>query len=53
MKNCAHAIAIEAGVKNSGFAVVLVAKYFGALVALHGAIFSIWHNVSGSLLAGY
>jgi len=26
-------------------------KYFSATAALPGALFSIWHNLSGSLLA--
>lgn len=49
----ARTIAIEVGMQNSGLAVVLAAKYFGPAAALPGAIFSIWHNISGSLLAGY
>ena len=27
--------------------------YFSPLAALPGALFSVWHNLSGSLLAGY
>lgn len=46
-------IAIEVGMQNSGLAVALAVKYFSPITALPGAIFSIWHNVSGSLLAGY
>lgn len=49
----ARTIAIEVGMQNSGLAAVLAAKYFGPAAALPGAIFSIWHNISGSLLAGY
>jgi len=49
----ARTVAIEVGMQNSGLAAVLAAKYFGASAALPGAIFSIWHNISGSLLAGY
>ncbi len=49
----ARTVSIEVGMQNSGLAVALAAKYFGALAALPGAIFSVWHNVSGSLLAGY
>ncbi|WP_332445147.1 bile acid:sodium symporter family protein [Wolinella succinogenes] len=49
----ARTIAIEVGMQNSGLAVALAAKYFGALAALPGAIFSVWHNVSGSLIASY
>ena len=39
--------------QNSGLGVALAVKYFAAAAALPGAIFSIWHNLSGSLLAGY
>ena len=46
-------IGIEVGMQNSGLAVALAVKYFSAVAALPGAIFSIWHNLSGSVLAGY
>jgi BASS family bile acid:Na+ symporter len=45
-------LAIEVGMQNSGLAVALAVKYFSAAAALPGALFSIWHNLSGSLLAG-
>ena len=45
-------LAIEVGMQNSGLAVALAVKYFSASAALPGALFSIWHNLSGSLLAG-
>ena len=44
-------LAIEVGMQNSGLAVALAVKYFSATAALPGALFSIWHNLSGSLLA--
>lgn len=44
-------LAIEVGMQNSGLAVALAMKYFAPLAALPGALFSIWHNLSGSLLA--
>ena len=44
-------LAIEVGMQNSGLAVALANQYFQALAALPGAIFSIWHNLSGSILA--
>lgn len=47
----ARAISIEVGMQNSGLAVVLANTYFGALAALPGAVFSIWHNISGSAIA--
>ena len=46
-----RAVAIEVGMQNSGLAVALASKHFGALAALPPALFSIWHNVSGSVLA--
>ncbi|MFW2372961.1 MAG: bile acid:sodium symporter family protein [Gammaproteobacteria bacterium] len=46
-------LAIEVGMQNSGLAVALASQYFTAISALPGAVFSIWHNISGSLLAGF
>lgn len=46
-------LAIEVGMQNSGLAVALAVKYFSSAAALPGALFSIWHNLSGSLLAAY
>lgn len=44
-------IAIEVGMQNSGLGVALAVKYFSAAAALPGAVFSVWHNLTGSLLA--
>lgn len=41
------------GMQNSGLAAGLAATYFGGVAALPGAIFSVWHNISGPLLATY
>jgi BASS family bile acid:Na+ symporter len=46
-------IAIEVGMQNSGLAVALALKYFSAAAALPGAVFSLWHNLSGSMLASW
>ena len=46
-------LALETGMQNSGLAATLGKLYFSPLAALPGAIFSVWHNLSGSLLAGY
>lgn len=46
-------LAIEVGMQNSGLGVALALKYFSAAAALPGAVFSIWHNLSGAALAGY
>ena len=56
MKNSekiSRTIAIEIGMQNSGLATALAIKYFGTLSALAGAFFSIWHNISGPLIATY
>ncbi|MDD9896293.1 MAG: bile acid:sodium symporter, partial [Gammaproteobacteria bacterium] len=44
-------IAIEVGMQNSGLGVALALQYFSATAALPGALFSVWHNISGSVLA--
>jgi len=44
-------VAIEVGMQNSGLAVALAVAHFGPLAAVPGALFSIWHNVTGPLLA--
>lgn len=49
----ARTLAIETGMQNSGLAVALALKYFGPLAALPGALFSIWHNLSGAVLAAF
>lgn len=46
-----HTIAIEVGMQNSGLGVALALQYFSPTAALPGALFSVWHNVSGSMLA--
>lgn len=47
----ARAVSIEVGMQNSGLAVALAGTYFGPLAALPAAMFSVWHNISGSALA--
>jgi BASS family bile acid:Na+ symporter len=46
-------VAFEVGLQNSGLAVALAIKFFTPTAAIAGTIFSIWHNISGSLLAAY
>ena len=46
-----RAIMIEVGMQNSGLGATLGTKYFSAETALPSAIFSVWHNVSGALVA--
>lgn len=45
-------MAIEVGMQNSALAATL-GQAFSPLASLPGAIFSVWHNISGSLLASY
>lgn len=49
------AIAVEVGMQNSGLGVALAAVHFAAspLTAVPSALFSLWHNISGALLATY
>lgn len=48
-----RAISIEVGMQNSGLASSLATIHFAAypLVTIPGAIFSVWHNISGALVA--
>ncbi len=52
-RRAARTLAIEVGMQNSGLAVALAVQYFGAAAAIPGALFSIWHNLSGSALAAF
>ena len=47
------AIAIEVGMQNSGLATSLAAMHFAMfpMATVPGALFSVWHNVSGSIAA--
>ena len=47
------AISIEVGMQNSGLATSLAATHFASmpLATIPGAIFSVWHNISGSIVA--
>ncbi|WP_062762756.1 bile acid:sodium symporter family protein [Falsirhodobacter sp. alg1] len=47
------AIAIEVGMQNSGLGAALATAHFSPLAAVPSAIFSVWHNISGALLANY
>ncbi|MBT2575304.1 bile acid:sodium symporter family protein [Bacillus sp. ISL-51] len=47
------AIAIEVGMQNSGLGAALATAHFSPLSAVPSAIFSVWHNLSGSILATY
>ncbi len=49
------AVAIEIGMQNSGLATSLAGSAFPnlAMATVPGAIFSVWHNISGAVLAGW
>ena len=46
-------VAIEVGMQNSGMAASLAVLYFNPAAAIPGAIFSVWHNISGSIIANF
>src|SRR5690606_11355245 len=46
-----RAVSAEVGMPISGLASGLATQYFSPEAALPGAIFSVWHNISGGLLA--
>lgn len=46
-------VAVEIGMQNSGLGVALAHQFFQPLSALPGALFSLWHNLSGIVLAKY
>lgn len=52
-KRVCRTIALGVGLQNSALAVTLAFKFFTPIAALPGTVFSIWHNISGSLLASY
>ncbi len=49
-----RAVSIEVGMQNSGLAVSLAKTAFATmpLAMVPGAIFSVWHNISGAVYAG-
>lgn len=48
-----NAVSIEVGMQNSGLATALAATHFASmpLATIAGALFSVWHNISGSIVA--
>jgi BASS family bile acid:Na+ symporter len=45
------AVMFETGMQNSGLGAALAAAHFSPLAAVPSAVFSVWHNLSGSALA--
>lgn len=50
-----RAVSIEVGMQNSGLATSLATVHFAQypLATIPGAVFSVWHNVSGAVLANF
>lgn len=47
------AIMFETGMQNSGLGAALASAHFNPVAAVPSAIFSVWHNISGSILAAW
>src|SRR5699024_6558638 len=45
------AVSIEVGMQNSGLGSALALAHFAPVAAVPSALFSVWHNISGPLLA--
>ncbi|RYL94040.1 bile acid:sodium symporter family protein [Sporolactobacillus sp. THM19-2] len=48
-----RAITFEVGMQNSALGVTLAMAFFTPVAAIPGTLFSVWHNMSGSLLASW
>jgi BASS family bile acid:Na+ symporter len=45
------AVSIEVGMQNSGLGATLALAHFAPIAAVPSALFSVWHNISGPILA--
>jgi len=48
-----RALAFEVGMQNPGLAATLATAHFSPLAALPSAVFSLWHNNSGAIVAAW
>lgn len=48
-----RALSIEVGMQNSGLGAALAQAHFSPLAAVPSAVFSVWHNISGTMLASH
>ncbi|MBQ1081940.1 bile acid:sodium symporter family protein [Nocardiopsis sp. B62] len=48
-----RAVSVEVGMQNSGLAASLATTHFEPIAALPGALFSVWHNLSGAAVATF
>ena len=51
MKKC-KAVSIEVGMQNSALATSFAVN-FNPVATIAGAVFSVWHNISGSIVANF
>ncbi len=52
-EQAARTTAVEVGMQNSGLAATLASQNFDPVAAIPAALFSVWHGISGGLLAMY
>lgn len=52
-ENKCRTLSIEVGMQNSGLGVSLATQHFSPEAAIPGAIFSVWHNISGAIMANF
>ncbi|WP_257181327.1 bile acid:sodium symporter family protein [Corynebacterium cystitidis] len=50
-ETASRTMAVEVGMQNSGLAASLATQYMTPLAALPAAVFSVWHNLSGAVVA--
>ena len=53
MPTAIRVVSVEVGMQNSGLASSLATLHFAAypLATIPGALFSVWHNISGAIVA--
>lgn len=52
-KTVTRTLSVEVGMQNSGLGAVLAVSYFSPLAALPAALFSLWQNLAGAILAAW
>ena len=52
-RKISRTLSVEVGMQNSGLGAVLAMGHFSALAALPAALFSLWQNLAGAVLAGW
>ncbi len=50
-RRACRTLAIEVGMQNTGLGVALATQFISAAASLPGAVFGVWHNLSGATLA--